>query len=170
MVIKRYIINERIRAKDVRLIDDEGEQLGVVSLQDARDRAAAKSLDLLLVSETADPPVCKIIDYGQFRYQQKKKEKKNKKGAKGQVLKELKMRPSISIHDYMVRVKHGIEFFQKGYKVQLTVFFKGREAIHPELGYELIDRFIEAVAEYAVKEGDPGKPSRRSIVVTFGPK
>jgi translation initiation factor IF-3 len=103
-----------------------------------------------LISSATDPPVCKIIDYGQHMYEQQKKDKLNKKGAKGQVLKELKMSPKISIHDYMVRVNSAKKFLAKGYKIKLSIFFKGREITHVELGYVLIDRYLKDLIDCGV--------------------
>ncbi len=110
--------------------------------------AEQQSLDLLLISEQADPPICKIIDIGQYRYMQQKKEKKAKKNTKAQVIKELKLTPKISDHDYNVRLTSGIKFLKKGNLVKISVFFKGRERTHPELGEDLLNRYKEDIKEY----------------------
>ena len=164
---KRYIINDRILAKEVRLIDDKGQQLGVVSIEKALEAASSRGLDLLLISETATPPVCKLVNYGQFMYHQKKKDKQSKKSA--QVTKELKMSPKISEHDYQVRVNQGVKFLQKRNKLKLTIFFRGREIMHSELGYELANKYIEAVKEAGTPEGGPAKTGR-SLTVMISPK
>jgi len=137
-----------IKAKEVRIIGVDGEQVGILPTTQALDLAKNKNLDLLLISEQAIPPVCKIVDFGQFRYQQKKKEKKAKKNTKAQVIKELKLTPKISDHDYNVRLKNGIKFLQKGYLLKITVFFKGREMSHPEIGKGLLNRYKEDIKEY----------------------
>ncbi|MFC1616821.1 translation initiation factor IF-3 [Candidatus Margulisiibacteriota bacterium] len=144
---KRYIINEQIKANEVRLIDEKGTQIGVVSIEQARSQAEAVGLDLLLISAEAKPPVCRIVDFGQFRYQQQKKDKQSKKSSKTQVLKELKMSPKISEHDYNVRLTSAKKFLGKKYTVKLAIFFKGREITHPQLGKDLINRFLDDVKE-----------------------
>lgn len=161
--IKKYIINDRIKAKEVRLIDEAGNQVGVVDTRVAQDRANSVQLDLVLISETANPPVCKIIDYGQFMYQQKKKEKQSKKSA--QVTKELKMSPKISEHDYMVRLTKGIEFLKKKYKVKLTIFFRGREIVHQSLGESVLNRFIEQISEYGIADKEITRSGRQMIAI-----
>lgn len=146
--IKKYIKNQHIKAKEVRIIGSQGEQLGVMPIQRALDLATTEKLDLLLISDQANPPVCKIVDFGQFRYQQQKKEKLVKKNTRAQVTKELKLSPKISDHDYNVRLKSGIKFLQKGYLIKVAVFFKGREMSHPELGKDLLNRYKEDIKEY----------------------
>jgi len=119
-----------------------------VSIERARELATERNLDLLLVSSTTNPPVCRIIDFGQFRYQQQKKEKQSKKsGRNTSTIKELKMSPKISEHDYMVRLTNAKKFLNKGFKVKLTVFFRGREITHPELGKGILERFLEDVKD-----------------------
>lgn len=168
-MIKKYIINERIRAKEVRLIDDEGKQVGIIEIEKARDLVEKKGLDLLLVSPDANPPVCRMIDFGQFRYEQQKKEKQARKSSKTNVVKELKFSPKISEHDYQVRMTSGKKFLQKGYKIKLSVFFKGREATHPEIGSELLKRYISEIEELGTQEGN-FISSRRSIIAFVNPK
>ncbi len=143
--------------------------MGIVSLENARNLAKEKELDLLLISQEANPPVCKIIDYGQFRYQQQKKEKQARKGVKGQVIKELKMSPKISEHDYQVRLAKGREFLKKRFKVKLSIFFKGREIIHPELGRNLMTRYIGDVSELGTPDSN-AISVHKSILVTLSPK
>lgn len=132
----------------MRIIGVDGEQVGVLPIEKAIDMAKAQDLDLLLISDQAIPPVCKIVNFGQFRYQQQKKEKKAKKNTKTQVIKELKLTPKISDHDYNVRLKNGIKFLQKGYLIKIAVFFKGREMSHPEIGKDLLNRYKEDIKEY----------------------
>ena len=120
---------------------------------------------MVLVTEGATPPVCKLIDYGQFMYQQKKKDKQAKKGIRGQVVKELKMSPKISIHDYKVRVNRATEFLKKGYKVKLWISFRGREMMYSEFGTELIQRFLEDVKEVGVPDQGVQRTQRTMIVI-----
>ena len=134
--------------------------MGVVAIEKAQQLADESNLDLLLVSDNSTPPVCKIVNIGQHKYQQQKKDKLAKKNVKGQVIKELKMSPKISEHDYQVRVDRGLKFLKKGYKVKLTIFFRGREIIHPELGTQLGDRFIEALKEHGKPESALAKTKR----------
>lgn len=164
---KKYTVNDSIQAKEVRLVEESGHQFGVVNMQDARKISEDKGLDLVLISENTVPPVCKLVNYGQFMYQQKKKEKQNKKGA--QVTKELKMSPKISEHDYQVRVNQGLKFLGKRYKVKLTIFFRGREVVHSELGYDLAERYIQAIKEIGTAESNPMKTGR-SLTVMISPK
>jgi translation initiation factor IF-3 len=143
--------------------------LGVVPLDEARRRAEGDNLDLLLISNTTTPPVCKIVDFGQYKYQQQKKDKLAKKNVKGQVVKEVKLSPRISDHDYLVRLNRGIKFLGKGYKVKLTVYFKGRLMTRQELGVAVLDRFIKEIAEHGTKMGDTLR-GHRSIYTMINPK
>lgn len=150
-LIKRHIINDRIRAHEVRLIGSDGDQLGVIPTVQALTKARELDLDLVMVSESSVPPVCRLIDYGQYKYQQQKKDKQNKK-SKGQVTKEVKMSPKISSHDYDVRVNRVTGFLKKGYKVRLFVPFRGREVVHSSLGEAIIKKFLEEIQEIGVPE------------------
>jgi translation initiation factor IF-3 len=151
----------------VRLIGPEGEQLGVTSIEDARNISSQKQLDLVLISENSTPPVCKLIDYGQFLYKQKKKEKQSKKTS--QIIKEIKMSPKISDHDYTVRLNKSKKFLEKKYKIKVNIFFRGREIVHNELGFKLIQRFIGDISELGSAESDPQR-NGRSIIVILAPK
>jgi translation initiation factor IF-3 len=122
-------------------------------------------LDLLLVSAEASPPVCRIIDFGHFRYEQQKKEKKAKKSFKGHIIKELKMSPNISEHDYQVKIKSATKFLEKGYKVKATLQFRGREITHPELGEEKIKKFVDDMKNIGVPDGDISKTGKFLIVI-----
>jgi len=138
-------------------------------LLDALNLAKEAGLDLMMVSETSDPPVCKIVNFGQFKYQQRKKEKQSQKKAKGQIIKELKMSPKISEHDFLVRVNRGREFLEKGFKVKVSVPFRGREIIHPELGQNIAARFIELVKDLGTLEGNVTQAGR-SLLAFVNPK
>ncbi len=143
--------------------------MGVVTIQDALSRAATSDLDLVMVSDSAKPPVCRLINYGQFRYQQQKKEKLARKSNKGQVVKELKMSPKISDHDFMVKLNRGRDFLAKGFNIKLVLSFKGREMMHPELGEVLIKRFIENISDIGVPEQGMSRTGR-AMIVMINPK
>lgn len=163
-------MNDKIKAKEVRLIDHDGTQLGVVTFDKAQELAAKSGLDIMLVSDTSTPPVCRIIDFGHFKYQQQKKDKQNKKNTKSQTTKEIKFGPKISENDLHVKINRAIDFLKKGYKVKASVFFRGREIVHYDLGKNLIDRFIENILEFGVSNLEPSKPNDRSIITIINPK
>lgn len=148
-------MNDGIRVRTVKLINDAGEQQ-VVTKEEALAMAKEAGLDLLIVAPNLEPPVAKLLDYGHYRYEKEKKQKEARKKnvQKGSILKELKLTPRIGIHDFNVRVKQGREFLTKGYKVRLTVFFKGREATHPELGNELIMKYLGQIEDLGWMDGD----------------
>jgi len=146
-IIKKYIINDQVKAKEVRLIGSDGERLGVLSNSQAQEEARTLGLDLLMIAEKAEPPVCKLVNIGQYKYEQQKKEKKSKKTQPSHVTKELKLSIKISGHDYMVRVNRAKTFLAKGYTVKVSILFKGREITRKDLGREVIERFIKDVAE-----------------------
>jgi translation initiation factor IF-3 len=140
----------------------------VVSITEARKLSSEKNLDLLLLSSNASPPVCKIVNYGQFMYHQKKKEKQSKKTT--QVIKELKMSHKISVHDYNVRINQAVKFLSKKFKVKLTIVFRGREIVFRDnLGVEIVKRFINDIEEYGIKDNDIVK-SGRNLSVLINPK
>jgi translation initiation factor IF-3 len=148
-------VNERIRAREVRVIDEEGNQLGVMQPFEALRMAREAGLDLVEISPTADPPVCKIVDYGRFRYEQSKREHEQRKHQKGHQVKEVKFRPSTAEHDYQVRKNHIIRFLGEGYKVKAMIFHRGREMAHPEVGREKMRRLLSEVADHALVEQAP---------------
>jgi len=147
-------VNEAIKAKEVRLIAEDGTQVGVVPIAEALARASDAGLDLVEVAPTAVPPVCKIIDYGKYKYEQKKKAHESKTHHHTVHTKEIKLRPRTDIHDVLVKARHAREFFLRGDKVLVTVFFKGREATHIEIGKEHIAQFVKAVEDVAKVEKD----------------
>lgn len=167
--IKQYIINNQIRAKEVRLIDEKGERIGVLPIEKALDLAEEKSLDLLLMSADANPPVCKLVDFEHFRYEQQKKDKLAKKSSKSNVLKELKLSPNISEHDFQVRLTNAKKFLGKRFKVKVTIFFRGRQIAHPELGRQVITRFVEELKEISNLE-DRIFMNERLLTATLNPK
>ena len=144
--------------------------MGVVSTEEALRMAEEQGLDLLAVSEDTVPPVCKIVDFGHFKYEQQKKEKLSKKGSKNQSTKELKFSPKISDHDYQTRLSHGRKFLEKGHKIKMTIFFKGREFHHPELGIGIANRYLEDTKDLGLAESRPSFVTSRQLVVVINPK
>ena len=161
-------INREIRALKVRVIDKDGNQLGVLTIAEALSRAESAGLDLIEIAPNAEPPVCKIIDYGKYRYQLTKKEKENKKAQHQVKVKEIKVKPNTDEHDVETKLKHAKEFISKGNKVRLTCVFRGREMMHPEFGQGVIKRMIEALAEIAAPES-PAKMLGRNLSVVLAP-
>jgi translation initiation factor IF-3 len=158
-------INENIRFPEVRVIDSEGEQLGVMDTKDANRLAEERELDLVLVSETASPPVCRIMDYGKYKFEQEKKARAMKKKQHNADLKEVKMRYKIDEHDYQVRVNQAKRFLNSGDKVKATINFRGREAQHLHLGQELLDRLANDLSDMAEIQQKPKKEGRNMIML-----
>lgn len=163
------MINEQIRDKEVRLIDDEGQQLGIVSSREAQRIADEKKLDLVKISPTAKPPVCRIMDYGKFKFDQAKKEKEARKRQKTVDIKELRLSPNIDTHDIQVKVKKAIEFLKSGDKVKVSIRFRGREIGHSKSSTVILDNFANDIAEYGVVDKPP-KMEARSLVMFLAPK
>ncbi len=145
-------MNERIRAREVRVVDEEGNQLGVMPPFEALKIAREAGLDLVEISPTADPPVCKIVDYGRYLYQQNKKAHEQRKHQKGTQIKEVKFRPATAEHDYQVRVNRIVQFLAQGFKVKAMIFHRGREMAHQEVGRAKMERLLKDVAEHAQVE------------------
>ena len=153
---KRFIrTNERVRAREIRVIDDLGEQLGVMPPFEALKLAREKNLDLVEISPTAQPPVCRIMDYGKFLYEQEKKERAAKKHQKTTVVKEVKFRINVDEHDYQTKKNHVLRFLDDGDKVKATIFFRGREMTRTSLGRQVLERLLKDVAEKCVVEFRP---------------
>lgn len=161
--------NERITAREVRLIDENGEQVGIVDTREALLRAQEAELDLVEVSPTAKPPVCKIMDYGKFKYQQSKKEHEAKKKQHQVQVKEVKFRPGTDEGDYQVKLRNVIRFLENGDKAKITIRFRGREMAHRELGAQLLDRVEKEVEELATVEQRP-KMEGRQMIMVLAPK
>ena len=161
-------INREIRAPRVRVIDKDGSQLGVLTISDALIRAEQSGLDLVEISATSEPPVCKIIDYGKYRYQITKKEKENKKAQHQVKVKELKIKPTTDEHDLQVKIRHAREFISKGDKVRITCVFRGREMMHPEFGEKAIKRICTDLEDIAAPES-PAKMIGRNLSVVLAP-
>ncbi|OGF65211.1 MAG: translation initiation factor IF-3 [Candidatus Fischerbacteria bacterium RBG_13_37_8] len=166
---KNLRTNERIRAKEVRLIDDEGKQIGIINKFQALQMAREKELDLVEVAPQLNPPVCKIMDYGKWLYQQNKKMQQAKKKHKTIQIKEIKFRPRISEHDYQFKKRHIEDFLKDGHKVKVMVLFKGRERAYSELGRKIVDRLIEELADNVTVETSP-KFEGSSISAVLSPK
>ena len=169
------VINDDIKAKEVRLVGEDGQQLGIMSLNDAKEYAYSRNLDLVLMSATATPPACRAMNYGKYRFERDKKEKEAKKKQQISKLKEIQLSCRIDVHDFQTRVNHAISFLKDGNKVKAVVRFKGREMSHMDLGREVLEKFQTACAEFgtadkgAVLEGRymsvvlaPVKPSAKS--------
>ncbi len=165
---KRLKINDQIRSAQVRLIDDEEGQLGVVSLLQAQDRAHDAGLDLVEVSPNSEPPVCKIMDYGKWKYAQKKKEQKAKSNTVKSELKGVRLRPKIDKHDLEIKNKKAIQFIGEGHKVQYTMIFRGREMAHKDLGYAIMNQIRDLMADIAKVEA-PARFSGRRMTMVLAP-
>ncbi len=163
------MINESIRAKEVRVIDTDGSQLGVLPLRDALSAAAAKELDLVNIAPNAVPPVCKIMDFGKYRFEQAKREKEARKNQKIVEVKEVRLGLSIDTHDFETKGKNAIKFLKSGDKVKVSIRFRGREFGHPEIGLEIMSRFAEFCSEYASVE-KPAKMEGRNMLMFLAPK
>lgn len=163
------MVNEGIRAREVRLIGQNGDQLGIKSRQEALEIAGRANLDLVLVAANAKPPVCRIMDYGKFRFEQQKKEKEARKNQKIINLKEVRLSPTIDEHDFNTKLRNAIKFLEKGDKVKASIRFKGRAITHKEIGQRVLDRFSEACAEVATVETKP-KMDGRGMFLMLAPK
>jgi translation initiation factor IF-3 len=158
-------INEKIRADQVRLIGSDGEQVGIVSVPEALSYADRLNLDLVEVAPMATPPVCKIMDYGKYRYEQEQKAKEARKRQTTISIKEIKLRPKIDDHDFDTKKGHVERFLKKGDKVKLTIMFRGRELVHPHLGERLLRRMAEDLAEIGEIESEPNLDGRNMIMM-----
>ena len=162
-------INEEIRVREVRVTTAEGEQLGIMQVRDALQMAIEQNLDLVEVAPTARPPVCRIMDYGKFKYEQQKRDKEAKKKQKIVTIKEVKLRPNIEDHDFDVKKKNALHFLEDGDKVKVTIMFRGRELSHPELGRVLLVRMAKELADIANVERDP-KLEGKNMIMILNPK
>lgn len=167
--IKELQINEEIRDKEVRLIDVDGSQIGVVPTRKALSLAYERKLDLVKVAPNAKPPVCRIMDYGKYKYELAKKEKEAKKKQKVINVKEVRMTPSIEAHDLNVKAKKTIDFLKDGDRVKVSVRFRGRELGHTETGKEVLMKFAQLISEYGTIEKEP-RMEGRNMVMFLVPK
>ncbi|WP_209850343.1 translation initiation factor IF-3 [Paenibacillus sediminis] len=163
------MINEEIRAKEVRLVGPEGEQIGIKPIREALQMAADLNLDLVNVAPTAKPPVCRIMDYGKFRYEQQKKEKEARKNQKIVDIKEVWFRANIEEHDFQTKLRNVIKFLKDGDKVKCSVRFRGREITHANIGQKILERVKDEVAEISTVERVP-KLEGRSMIMILAPK
>ncbi|MDP6141936.1 MAG: translation initiation factor IF-3 [Dehalococcoidales bacterium] len=160
-IIKRLRVNEMIRGREIRLVGDKGEQLGVMPLYQAREIAKKQNLDLVEVAIAAVPPVCRLMDYGKYKYEQTKKEREAKKSQKLSLLREVRLRPKIGGHDFEAKARSVKKFLEGGDKVKVTIMFRGRENTHPELGLRLLDKMLESLKELALVEKQPTRMGGR---------
>jgi len=161
-------VNREIRAPKVRVISQTGEQIGVLALYEALAMAEQDGLDLVEISPGASPPVCKIINYGKFRYDQTKREKESKKAQHQVKIKEVKLKPNIDDNDFQTKMRHARDFVTKGNKVKVSCVFRGREMAHPEIGQRLVDQFCEDLADIATVEA-PAKMFGRMLTAVLAP-
>lgn len=166
---KELQINEEIRDREIRVVGDDGAQLGIMSAKDALKIAVEKNLDLVKIAPQAVPPVCRIMDYGKFRFEKAKREKEARKNQKVIDTKEVRLSLNIDVHDFDTKVNNAIKFLKGGDKVKVSVRFRGREMAHPELGQTLITRFAEACSEYGNMDKAP-KMEGRSMVLFLSAK
>jgi translation initiation factor IF-3 len=150
-----------IKGREVRLVGDKGEQLGIMPLYQAREEAKKRSLDIVEVAPTAVPPVCRLMDYGRFKYEQTKKEREARKSTKASLLKEVRMRPKIGRHDFEAKLRTARKQLDNGDKVKLTIMFRGRENTHPELGLKILKEVAELLKEDATVDGQPSRIGSR---------
>ncbi|MBR2868221.1 MAG: translation initiation factor IF-3 [Clostridia bacterium] len=166
---KEQQINEEIRDKEIRVISNDGEQLGIMSAAEALKIAESKSLDLVKIAPAAKPPVCKIMDYGKFRFEKAKREKEARKNQKVVEIKEIRLSLNIDTHDFDTKINHARKFIGSGDKVKVSIRFRGREMAHPELGLTIMSRCAEALADCAAVE-KPAKLEGRQMLMFMAPK
>ncbi|MDR3263616.1 MAG: translation initiation factor IF-3 [Clostridiales bacterium] len=168
-IIKDLQINDQIRDREIRLIDEEGTQLGVISTQEALRMASYKDLDLVKISPTAVPPVCKIMNYGKYKYDQSKHEKESRKNQKATELKEIQLSAVIDTNDLNTKAKHAVRFLSEGDKVKVVLKMRGRQLAHPEIGMGIIEKFYDTVKDAADMEKKPSQEGK-SITLIIAPK
>ncbi|WP_274363546.1 translation initiation factor IF-3 [Paenibacillus thermotolerans] len=166
---EQHQINEEIRAREVRVVGPDGEQLGIMQFRDALQSAMDLNLDLVNIAPTAKPPVCRIMDYGKFRYEQQKKEKENRKNQKVVDIKEVRFSATIDEHDFQTKLKNVIKFLKDEDKVKCTIRFRGREITHANVGQKVLERVAQEVEEFSIQERRP-KLEGRSMIMILAPK
>ncbi|MCX0290268.1 translation initiation factor IF-3 [Lactobacillus kullabergensis] len=170
MIPRNLILNDQIRAREVRLINEDGEQVGVVTKTEALRQASVANLDLVLISPNAKPPVARIMDYGKYRFQQQKKVKESRKKSKTVSVKEIRLSPTIEGNDFNTKLKHARKFITKeGAKVRVSIRFRGRAITHKELGREVLEKMAEATSDIATVISKP-KMEGRSMFLMLAPK
>lgn len=168
-ISKENQINEEIRDKELRVIDHDGTQLGILSLDEALQLAGERKLDLVNIAPTANPPVCRILDYGKYRYEQQKKEKEARKKQKNIEVKEIRLSTFIEEHDLMVKANNAVKFLKEGDKVKVSLRFKGREKDYVSVGQQVMSKFSEAIAQVGIVEKKPVFEGR-SLIMILAPK
>ena len=158
-------MNEKIRAREIRVIGEDGEQFGILTVSEALALAAEKNLDLVEISPNATPPVCKIMDYGKFKYEKTKKEKENKKKQKNVVIKEIRIKPHIDEHDKETKISQIKKFIEKEYKVKISLRLSGREKLHAESAVKILDDFANSFEDTAIVEKKYGKEQIQKFVM-----
>ncbi|MCS5695549.1 translation initiation factor IF-3 [Desulfofundulus thermocisternus] len=158
-------MNEEIRAREVRVVDPSGNQLGVMSLREALRLAEEHQLDLVEIAPQARPPVCRLMDYGKYKYEQSKREKEARKKQRVINIKEVKLRPSIEEHDFQVKVRNAARFLKEGDKVKATIMFRGREIMHTQLGHQLLLRLAEQVKDLSIIERQPRLEGKNMVMI-----
>ena len=164
-IIKQLRVNERIRTKEVRLVGEKGEQLGIMPLYQALEIARGHNLDLVEVAATAVPPVCRLLDYGKYKYEQNKKEREARKSQKVSLLREVRLRPKIGNHDFEAKARLARKLLNEGDKVNVAILFRGREITHPEIGQRLLQRMAESLKEVASVDRQPLMDGRRMNII-----
>ena len=157
-------LNEEIRDREVRLVAEDGEQLGIMSARDALEKAMDQGLDLVKISPTANPPVCKLMDYGKFKFEQQKRDKEARKNQHVVEIKEVRMSPGIDVNDFNVKLRNAQKFLSEGDRVKVTVRFRGREMAHTSIGRDLLLKFAEQCAEVATLDKDPKLDGRHMSI------
>ena len=163
-------VNENIRTREVRLISAEGEQLGIIPIEDALNEARDEGLDLVEVAPNSDPPVCRVMDYGKFRYEASKKVQEQRKKTRGGQMKEIKLRPNTQDHDLGFKIKNLKGFLEKKHRVKVSVFFRGREMAFMEAGQDLLERVIEEISDVGVVDQPPSREARNRMTMVIVPK
>jgi translation initiation factor IF-3 len=164
-IIKQLRINERIIAREVRLVGENSEQLGVMTLAAARELAKKANLDIVEVAPTSVPPVCRLLDYGKFKYEQQKKDQQSKKAQKVTILREIRLRPKIGVHDFEFKARTAQKLLQDGAKVKITLMFRGREITHPDLGWKILQKMAETLKDVGALERQPLMEGRRMDII-----
>lgn len=168
-IISELMINEQIRDKEVRLVGVDGEQIGIVSIKEAQQMASEKNLDLVKIAPQAKPPVCKIMDYGKYKFDAAKKEKEARKKQKTISVKEVRLSASIDKHDFETKIRNAQKFLKAGDKVKISVMFRGREMMHTQKGIEILDQAMGLLEEVGVAENKP-KLEGRNMAIVVAPK
>ncbi|MGB9804592.1 translation initiation factor IF-3 [Desulfofundulus sp.] len=168
-ITKNFRVNEEIRAREVRVVDASGNQLGIMPVREALRLAEERQLDLVEIAPQAKPPVCRLMDYGKYKYEQSKREKEARKRQRIVNIKEVKLRPSIEEHDFQVKSRNAARFLKEGDKVKVTIMFRGREIMHTQLGHQLLLRLAEQVKDLSIIERQP-KLEGKNMVMILAPR